>query len=68
MSASFDKGTGGMSRFLILLLGVFLVSLGIVWAVGPFRLLAGVVAVPVVSVIIVILVLALWAIVNLHGG
>ena len=34
-----------MPRFLVLLSGTLLVSLGIVWAVGPVRLLAGLIAV-----------------------
>ena len=56
-----------MPRFLVLLSGTLLVSLGIVWAVGPVRLLAGLIAVPVVWAIIAIPALALWAIVALHG-
>jgi hypothetical protein len=56
-----------MSRFLILLLGAFLVGLGIISAVEPFRLRAGLVALPAVSVIIIVA-LALCAIVSLQGG
>jgi hypothetical protein len=57
-----------VSRFLVLLSGTLLVSLGIVWAIGPVRLLAGLIAVPVVWASITILALALWAIISLHGG
>jgi hypothetical protein len=52
----------------IFLLGSLLIALGIAWAVGPVRLLAGLVAVPVMWAIVTAAALVLLAALRLGGG
>jgi hypothetical protein len=52
----------------VFLLGSLLIAIGIAWAIGPVRLLAGLVVVPVAWVIVTAAALALWAAVRLHSG
>jgi len=52
----------------VLMLGSLLIAIGIAWAVGPVRLLAGLIAVPVVCVIVAVAVLAGWVALSLHGA
>jgi hypothetical protein len=48
--------------------GLLLIAIGVAWAVGPVRLLAGLVAVPLMWGIFTIATLAVWAALWLHGG
>jgi hypothetical protein len=50
------------------LLGTFLVAIGLAWAIGPVRLLAALIAVPVTWAIITVVALTVWAAIALHGG
>ena len=56
-----------MTRLALALLGSLMIAIGVVWAIGPVRLLAGLVAVPVAWAIVLVMVLATWAMVSLHG-
>src|SRR5271166_1847297 len=49
-------------RLALGLLGSLLIAIGVVWAIGPVRLLAGLIAVPVMWAIVTAAALALWAI------
>jgi len=51
-----------------ILLGSLLIAVAIAWLVGPVRLLAGLVAVPIMWAIIAVVALAGWAVYKLHGG
>jgi hypothetical protein len=50
------------------LLGTFLVAIGLAWAIGPVRLLAALITVPVTWAIITVVALSVWATLALHGG
>jgi hypothetical protein len=52
---------------LTLLLGTFLIAIGIVWAIGPVRVLAGLVAVPVMWAIVTATALGAWVALRWHG-
>ena len=47
-----------MTRLALALLGSLMIAIGVVWAIGPVRLLAGLVAVPVAWAIVLVMVLA----------
>jgi hypothetical protein len=57
-----------MTRLALGLLGTLLIAIGAAWAIGPVRLLAGIIAVPLMWAIVSTAALALWAFVRLHGG
>jgi hypothetical protein len=57
-----------MTRLALGLLGSLLVAICLVWAIGPVRLLAGLVAVPLMWAIVTAAALALWVVVRLHSG
>jgi hypothetical protein len=51
-----------------ILLGTLLIAVAIAWVVGPVRLLAGLVAVPIMWAIVLVAVAATWLVVRSHGG
>ncbi len=57
-----------MSSLFAILAGSLLIAVAIAWLVGPVRLLAGLVAVPIMWVIVAAVALAGWAAYKLHGG
>jgi hypothetical protein len=57
-----------IAQLLTLLLGTFVVAFGIVWAIGPVRVLAGVVAVPVMWAIVTAATLGAWVALRWHGA
>lgn len=57
-----------MIDLLALLLGALLVSIGLAWAIGPARLLAGIVAVPIMWAIVTVAAVAAWVAVRLGGA
>jgi hypothetical protein len=57
-----------MTRIAILLFGSLMMATGLAIAIGPVRLLAGLVAVPMTAAIIATLALAVWVVFAMHGG
>ena len=51
-----------------LLLGLLLIAIAIAWRVGPARLLAGLIAVPLMWAIVSAAALGAWVVFRLHGG
>ena len=56
-----------IARVAIVIFGSLLIATAIAWAVGPVRLLAGLIAVPLMWGIVTVVVLAAWAGLWLHG-
>jgi hypothetical protein len=52
----------------MVIFGSLLIAIAIAWAVGPVRLLAGLIAVPLMWGIVTVSVLAIWAALWLHGA
>jgi hypothetical protein len=57
-----------IGQLLAFLLGTFLVAIGIVWAIGPVRVLAGLVAVPLMWAIVTAVALGAWVALRWHGA
>jgi hypothetical protein len=57
-----------IARIAMVILGSLLIAIAIAWAVGPGRLLAGLIAVPLMWGIVTVSVLAIWAALWLHGA
>ena len=55
-------------RVVMVIYGSLLIAIAIAWAVGPVRLLAGLIAVPLMWGIVTVVVLATWAGLWLHGA
>jgi hypothetical protein len=49
-------------------LGTLLITFALTWVIGPIRLLASFIAVPVTWAIITAIVLAVWLALRLHRG
>jgi hypothetical protein len=49
-------------------LGALLLAIAITWMVGPIRLLAGLVAVPIMWALVLIALLAIWLTLRVHGN
>jgi hypothetical protein len=60
--------SAAMTSLAVLVLGSLLIALGIAGAVGPMRLLAGLIAVPITGTVVFIIALAVWGAIRLHGG
>ncbi len=56
------------ANLLAILLGSLLIAVAIAWAVGPVRLLAGLVAVPIMWAIVLAASAAAWVAWRWHGG
>jgi hypothetical protein len=54
-------------RVAMMIFGPLLIAIAMAWAVGPVRLLAGLIAVPLMWGIVIVAVLAVWAGLWLHG-
>jgi len=50
-----------IARVAMVIFGSLLIAIAIAWAVGPVRLLAGLIAVPLMWGIVTVAVLAIWA-------
>jgi hypothetical protein len=57
-----------IARIAMVMFGSLLIAIEIAWVVGPVRLLAGLVAVPLMWGIVTIATLAVWAALWLHGA
>jgi hypothetical protein len=55
-------------RVVMVIFGSLLIAIAIAWAVGPVRVLAGLIAVPLMWGIVTVAVLATWAALWLHGA
>jgi hypothetical protein len=55
-------------RLAAVLLGSLLIAIGVTWAVGPVRLLASLVVVPVMWAIVAIVTVGIWVALWLHGA
>lgn len=51
-----------------ILLGSLSIGIAVAWAIGPVRLLAGLIAVPIMWAIVFVAVAALRVAVHFHGG
>jgi hypothetical protein len=49
-----------MDRFALVVVGSLLIAIGIAWAVGAVRLLAGLIAVPILWAMITVAMLTAW--------
>jgi hypothetical protein len=49
-----------MSQLGLILLGSLLIAIGLTWLIGPVRLLAGIVAVPIAWAIISVVAIVVW--------
>jgi hypothetical protein len=57
-----------IARVAMIIFGSLLIAIAIAWTVGPMRLLAGLIAVPLMWGIVTVAVLAIWAGLWLHGA
>ena len=57
-----------IGSLVVILSGSLLIAVAIAWTVGPMRLLAGLIAVPIMWAIVAAVALAGWAAYKLHGG
>jgi len=57
-----------IARIAVVMFGSLLIAIGIAWAVGPVRLLAGLLAVPLLWAIVTAAVFAAWIAMRAYGG
>jgi hypothetical protein len=60
--------SAAMTSLAVLLLGSLLIALGIAGLVGPARLVAGLIAMPIAGAIVFVIALVLWGAIRLHSG